>query len=410
MATEQTYVIVGASLAGAKAAQSLRDAGVDGRVVLIGDEAERPYERPLLSKGYLIGKDERDKIYVHPEDWYAGHDVELRLDTRVTALDRDRSEVELSGGERLGYDRLLLATGASPRRLDLPGSDLGGIHYLRRAGDSDALRETFAGGGRLVVVGGGWIGLEVAAAARGYGVEVTIVEPQPTPLYGVLGPEVGKIFGRLHRAHGVDLRTGSGVEGFEGSGGQVTGVVTSGGTVVPADKVVVGVGITPNIELAAEAGLDLALGGVAVDELLRSSDPGHWAAGDVASAVNPLLGARVRVEHWANASNQGKAAGLSMADQGEPYAKLPYFYTDQYDLGMEYHGWVGPDGADDVVLRGDPESGEWLAFWLSGGRVQAGMTVNVWDQGDPVKALARDRASVDRSRLADPGVPLDDLT
>jgi len=410
MATEQTYVIVGASLAGAKAAQSLRDAGVDGRVVLIGDETERPYERPLLSKGYLIGKDERDKIYVHPEDWYAGHDVELRLDTRVTALDRDRSEVELSGGERIGYDRLLLATGASPRRLDLPGGDLQGIHYLRRTGDSDALRETFAGGGRLVVVGGGWIGLEVAAAARGYGVEVTLVEPQPTPLYGVLGPEVGKIFGRLHRAHGVDLRTGSGVEGFEGSGGRVTGVVTSGGTVVPADMVVVGVGITPNVELAEAAGLDLALGGVAVDELLRSSDPGIWAAGDVASAVNPLLGARVRVEHWANASNQGKAAGLSMADQGEPYAKLPYFYTDQYDLGMEYHGWVGPDGADEVVLRGDPESGEWLAFWLSGGRVQAGMTVNVWDQGDPVKALARDRASVDRSRLADPGVPLDDLT
>ena len=409
MATEQTYLIVGASLAGAKAAQSLRDAGAVGRVVLVGDETERPYERPPLSKGYLIGKDERDKIYVHPEDWYAGHEVELRLGTTVTGLDRSRGEVELAGGERLGYDRLLLATGASPRRLDLPGGELEGIHYLRRAEDSDVLREAFAAGGRLVVVGAGWIGLEVAAAAREHGVEVTVVEPQPTPLHAVLGPEVGRLFGRLHRAHGVDLRTGTGVQGFEGSAGRVTGVVTSGGTVVPADRVVVGVGIRPNTQLAEAAGLDLALGGVAVDELLRSSDPSIWAAGDVASALNPLFGERVRVEHWANASNQGKAAGLSMAEHGEPYAKLPYFFTDQYDLGMEYHGWVGPDGYDDVVLRGDPESGEWLAFWLAGGHVLAGMTVNVWDQGDPVKAMARARTVVDRTRLADPDVPLTEL-
>ena len=295
-----------------------------------------------------------------------------------------------------------------PRRAawTCPGGELEGIHYLRRAEDSDVLREAFAAGGRLVVVGAGWIGLEVTAAAREHGVEVTLVEPQPTPLHAVLGPEVGRLFGRLHRAHGVDLRTGTGVEGFEGSAGRVTGVVTSGGTVVPADRVVVGVGIRPNIQLAEAAGLDLALGGVAVDEMLRSSDPSIWAAGDVASALNPLFGERVRVEHWANASNQGKAAGLSMAGQGEPYAKLPYFFTDQYDLGMEYHGWVGPDGYDDVVLRGDPESGEWLAFWLAGGHVLAGMTVNVWDQGDPVKAMARARTAVDRTRLADPDVPL----
>ena len=410
MATDQTYLIVGASLAGAKAAEALREAGFDGRVVLVGDEEERPYERPPLSKGYLIGKDERATIYVHAEEWYAEHDVELRLGTRAAALDRVAHEVELSGGERVGYDKVLLATGSSPRRLQAPGADLDGVHYLRRSGDSDALREAFAGGGRLVVVGAGWIGLEVAAAARGYGVEVTIVEPQPSPLHSVLGPEVGKLFGRLHRAHGVDLRTGTGVEGFEGSGGRVTGVLTSGGTVVPADKVVVGVGIVPNTGLAEAAGLAVEHGGIAVDALLRTADPAVYAAGDVATALNPLYDTRIRVEHWANASNQGKAAGLSMAGQGEPYAKLPYFFTDQYDLGMEYHGWVGPDGYDDVVLRGDPASGEWLAFWLSGGRVLAGMTVNVWDQGDPVKALARTRAAVDRSRLADPAVPLDSLT
>jgi 3-phenylpropionate/trans-cinnamate dioxygenase ferredoxin reductase subunit len=407
--SEQTFVVVGASLAGAKAAEGMREAGFEGRVVLVGDEHDQPYERPELSKGFLAGKKEAADLQVFEPGWYDEHAVELRLGTAVTGIHRDDREVELAGGERLGYDRLLLATGATPRRIEVGGAELDGVHYLRRSGDAATLRQAFSSGGRLVVVGAGWIGLEVAAAARGHDVDVTVIEPQPTPLHAVLGPEVGRLFGRLHRNHGVDLRTGTGVEGFEGSAGRVTGVVTSGGTVVPADRVVVGVGIRPNTALAEAAGLDLALGGVAVDEMLRSSDPSIWAAGDVASAFNPLFGERVRVEHWANASNQGKAAGLSMADQGEPYAKLPYFFTDQYDLGMEYHGWVGPDGYDDVVLRGDPESGEWLAFWLAGGRVLAGMTVNVWDQGDPVKAMARARTAVDRTRLADAGVPLTDL-
>ncbi|MGH8969833.1 MAG: NAD(P)/FAD-dependent oxidoreductase [Actinomycetes bacterium] len=409
MSSDEKYVIVGASLAGAKAAEALRDAGFDGDVLLVGDERERPYERPPLSKGFLLGKEEREKIYVHPEGWYDEHDVELRLGTSATGLHRASHEVELAGGERVAYDKLLLATGASPRRLEVSGHDLEGVHYLRRARDSEALREAFTGGGSLVVVGAGWIGLEVAAAARHYGVEVTVIEPQPAPLLAVLGREVGDIFAGLHRAHGVDLRTGSGVSGFEGDGGRVTGVRTTGGEVVPAERVVVGVGIRPNIRIAEAAGLAIEGGGVAVDEMLQTADPAVYAAGDVASAFNPLLGARVRVEHWANAANQGKAAGLSMAGKGEPYVRLPYFFTDQYDLGMEYNGWVGPGGADDVVLRGDPGSGEWLAFWLSDGRVQAGMNVNVWDQSDAIKRLARERAAVDRSRLADPAIPLEDL-
>lgn len=408
MADHPTYVIVGASLAGAKAAEGLREGGFEGRVVLVGDERDRPYERPPLSKGLLTGKQGRDKTYVHEEGWYADHDVELVLGATVTGLHRKDRQVELAGGERIDYQRVLLATGSSPRRLEVAGADLEGLRYLRRVAEAESLREALVGGGPVAVVGGGWIGLEVASAARYHGAPVTVIEPQPTPLYAVLGREVGEIFARLHRSNGVDVRTDTGVTGFVGEAGRVSGVVTSTGDVVEAETVVVGVGIVPNVRLAEAAGLEVD-NGVVVDELLRTSDPDVFAAGDVANALNPLLGARLRVEHWANAANQGKAAGLSMADAGEPYAKLPYFFTDQHTLSMEYHGWVGPDGYDEVVLRGDPESGEWLAFWLLGGRVLAGMNVNVWDQSDGIKRLARERATVDRDRLADPAVPLDSL-
>jgi len=408
MTANQSYVIVGASLAGAKAAEAMRDAGFDGSVVIVGDERELPYERPPLSKGYLLGKDAREKAFVHAEEWYGDHDVALRLGTTVTGLHRSAHEIELSGGERIAYDKLLLATGSSPRKLQAPGADLAGVHYLRRIGDSEALRETFAGGGSLVVVGAGWIGLEVAAAARHYGVDVTVLEPQPTPLHAALGREVGDIFAALHRDHGVDVRTGSGVTSIEGSDGRVTGVTTSSGEVVAADNVVVGVGVKPNVRLAEAAGLDVEVG-IVVDEMLQTSDDAIWAAGDVASAWHPLFEARVRVEHWANASGQGKAAGAVMAGKGEPYAKLPYFFTDQYDLGMEYHGLVDAQGYDDVVVRGDVSSGEWLAFWLRDGRVLAGMNVNIWDASDAIKALARGRVAVSRDRLADVDVPLTDL-
>lgn len=409
MGDSKTYVIVGAGLAGAKAAESLRGAGFEGRVVLIGDEQDRPYERPPLSKEILKGDKPREKAFVHPEEWYDGNGVELRLGTDVTALDRAARKVALASGESLAYDKVLLATGSSPRRLNIAGGDLDGVRYLRRLGESESLRGAFAGGARLVVVGAGWIGLEVAAAARHHGVPVTIVEPQPTPLHAVLGAQVGEVFAQLHRDHGVDLRTGIGVERFEGSDGRVTGVRTSTGDLLEGDLVVVGVGIRPNTALAEAAGLEVD-DGVLVDELLTTSDPDVFAAGDVANAVNPLLGTRLRVEHWANAANQGKAAGLSMAGQGQPYAKLPYFFTDQYELSMEYHGYAGRGEVDQVVLRGDPKGASWLAFWLgSGGRVLAGMNVNDWDAADDIKRLARDRATVDPDRLADPGVALTDI-
>jgi 3-phenylpropionate/trans-cinnamate dioxygenase ferredoxin reductase subunit len=316
-------------------------------------------------------------------------------------------QIELVGGERLAYDALLLATGSSPRRVQVPGADLRGVHYLRRIGESEGLRDTLANGGPVAIVGAGWIGLEVAAAARHHGCDVTVVEPQSVPLAGPLGEEVGGHFARLHRAHGVDLRLGTGATGFEGQD-TVTGVRTSSGDLVAAETVVVAVGIVPNTRLAASADLEV-LDGIATDEMLQTSDPAIWAAGDVASAFHPVLGERVRVEHWANALNQGAAAGKAMAGKGEPYVRLPYFFTDQYDLGMEYHGHVGKDGHEQVVLRGEPESGHWFAFWLRDGVLLAAMHVNMWDDGDAVKALARARPKVDPAALADPDTPLSDL-
>jgi 3-phenylpropionate/trans-cinnamate dioxygenase ferredoxin reductase component len=407
MATEQTFLVVGGGLAGAKAAETLRDEGFDGRLVLVGGESERPYERPPLSKGYLTGSAGRDSVYVHDAGWYPAHDVDLRTGAAAVGLDRRERRVTLAGGERLDYDKLLLATGSSPRRLELAGADLDGVLYLRRVEDADRLVAELSGGGRrVVVVGGGWIGLEVTSAARGYRNDVTVVEPQSTVLLAALGEELGAMFADLHREHGVDLRLGTGVAELIGSGGRVSGVLTSAGDTVPADVVVVGVGIRPNTELAEQAGLRVD-NGIVVDQALRTSDPDVFAAGDVANAFNPLLGRRLRVEHWANALNGGPAAARSMLGRTVVYDRVPYFYTDQYDLGMEYTGAVGPDGYDQVVYRGDRAGRAFIAFWLGGGRVLAGMNVNVWDVTDPIQALIRSGATVDPRKLADPDVPLD---
>jgi 3-phenylpropionate/trans-cinnamate dioxygenase ferredoxin reductase subunit len=405
MAVADTMVVVGGGLAGAKAAETLREEGFDGRVVLVAEEPERPYERPPLSKDYLNGSKERDVIYVHDAGWYDEHDVDLRTGVRAVALDPGAHELELEGGERLGYRALLLATGATPRRLPLPGADLDGVHYLRTAADSDALRASLSPGDRsVVVVGAGWIGLEVAAAARSYGNAVTIVEPQPQPLRAVLGDEIGAVFAQLHRDRGVDLRLSTGVREFRGDGGRVRAVVTDAGE-VPADVVVVGVGVAPRTELAEAAGLEIA-NGVVVDAL-RTSAPDVYAAGDIAFWPHPRYGRRIRVEHWANALNGGPAAARAMLGREVTYDRLPYFFTDQYDLGMEYSGLSGADAS--VVCRGNPDSGEFIAFWLDDGRVQAAMNVNVWDVTDDLQALVRANRPVDTDRLADPDVPLKDL-
>jgi NADPH-dependent 2,4-dienoyl-CoA reductase/sulfur reductase-like enzyme len=399
------YVIVGASLAGAKAAETLREEGFDGTVVLVGQEAERPYERPPLSKGFLLGKAAKSSIYVHEDSWYPAHGVDLLLCNTVTAIDRTDRRVELADGSAIRYDRLLLTTGASPRTLDVPGNDLGGVRYLRTVGDSERLGAALAAAGRVIIVGAGWIGLEVAAAAREQGCEVTVVEPESGALLRSIGPELGAVFADLHRAHGVTFRFGESVTELRGSGGRIAAAITSSGAELPADLVVVGIGAVPNTALAVVAGLEVD-NGVLVDAALRTSDPAIYAAGDVANAFNPLLGRRIRVEHWANALNGGPAAARSMLGQEVSYDRVPYFYSDQYDLGMETAGLPEPGRYDQVVYRGDREGLEFIAFWLADGAVIAGMNVNVWDVQDDIQALIRSARKVDTGRLADPGVPL----
>jgi 3-phenylpropionate/trans-cinnamate dioxygenase ferredoxin reductase component len=403
------FVIVGASLAGAKAAETLRAEQFSGPVVLIGTEHELPYERPPLSKDYLLGKAERDKIYVHPEDWYASNDVDLRRGVTVTDLDRAARTVTLGDGSQLPYGKLLLTTGSAPRRLPVPGADLGGVLYLRTAADSDKLKDAFTSGARIAVIGAGWIGLEATAAARAAGADVTVLETAELPLLRVLGREVAEVFAGLHREHGVDLRFGVQVAEITGAGGTATGVRLADGTQIPADTVVVGVGISPRVGLAEQAGLDVD-NGIKVDAGLRTSDPDIYAAGDVANAFHPLLGKHIRVEHWANAVNQPQTAAKSMLGQDVAFDRVPYFFTDQYDLGMEYSGYVEPGGYAQVVFRGDVPGREFVAFWLDGAsRVLAGMNVNVWDVNEHVQALVRGGHPVDPDALRDPGRPLDSL-
>ncbi|MBD0675504.1 NAD(P)/FAD-dependent oxidoreductase [Streptomyces sp. CBMA156] len=406
---ERPVVIVGASLGGAKAAEALREAGYRGGIVLIGEEHERPYERPPLSKGYLQGKTPREKIYVHPPQWYAEHDVTLRLGTAVAAIDPAGHTVTLADDGRVEYAKLLLTTGSVPRRLPVPGADQDGVLYLRRVEDSDGIRAALRPGARIAVIGAGWIGLEVAAAAREAGAEVTVLEALELPLLRVLGREVAQVFADLHREHGVDLRFGARVAALTGEGGTVNGVELADGTTVAADAVVVGIGISPATGLAEAAGLDVD-NGIKTDRHLRTSDPDVYAAGDVANAYHPLFGKHVRVEHWANALNQPQTAARALLGQPDAvYDRVPYFFTDQYDLGMEYVGYVEPDGYDQVVFRGDPATREFIAFWLSGGRVLAGMNVNVWDVTEPIRELVRSGRVVDTKALADPDVPLDAL-
>jgi 3-phenylpropionate/trans-cinnamate dioxygenase ferredoxin reductase component len=393
----ETYVIVGAGLAGGKAAETLREEGFDGRVVLIGAEPDRPYERPPLSKDYLRGEAERDAAYVHESAYYGEHDIELRTETVAEAIDLNRGEVELAGGERIPFHRLLLATGAEPRRL--PGAE--GVYYLRDFGNSDALRGVLDQGGRMVVIGGGWIGSEVAASARQKGLEVTLIEQASAPLEGVLGRELGEIYAAIHRDHGVEVLTGAGVESVDAGRIQL-----AGGRQVECDHIVVGIGVVPRTGLAEAAGLDLE-NGIVVDNRLRTSADQVFAAGDVANAWHPLFNRRLRVEHWHNALEQGPAAARSMLGSGEPYDRVPYFFSDQYEVGMEYAGHATE--WDEVVFRGDVEAREFIAFWVKDGRVLAGMNVNVWDVTDDIQAVIRSGAQVEAAKLRDPDVELASL-
>ncbi|MGW2661147.1 NAD(P)/FAD-dependent oxidoreductase [Nocardia tengchongensis] len=397
--TTSRFVIAGGGLAAAKLAEALRANDFDGTVTLVSAEEHLPYERPPLSKEHLLGKKALADFTVDPSQWYRDHHIEVMPGTTVTAVDRSTKTVALPDGTTLPYDKLALATGSRPRLLRMPGADAAGVHVLRTIEDSDALLTMFAGVRRLAVIGAGWIGLEVTAAARAAGVEVTVLEADSVPLRAALGPEMGEVFAALHRAHGVDLRCGVQVSEITAADGRATGVRLADGTMIEADAVLMAVGARPNIELAADAGLAVD-GGVLVDESLATSDPDIVAIGDIAAQQHPVLGQRIRVEHWANALNQPAVAALTMLGKPAVYDKLPYFFTDQYDLGMEYTGYVAPQQQARVVVRGDLAGREFVAYWLDpGNRVLAGMNVNVWDVTDKIKELILGGEAVDPDTL-----------
>lgn len=407
--TGKNFIIIGGGLAGVSAAEELRKQGFDGTIQLIGKEAHAPYIRPPLSKGYLNGSDGLDAVYVHPEEWYAANDIELLTSTKAFGVNAAAHEVTVSGGKPLHYDKLLLATGSSPRLLTIDGAELGGVHYLRTLDDSVALQKELTGGGRtLVLIGSGWIGMEVGATARTLGNDVTILERDPIPLANAIGDELGTMFAELHKEQGVVLRTSVVVDKIVGSHGKVAGVQLDSGEVVPADIVLIGVGAVPNVALADDAGI-ITENGIVTDQAMQTSDPDIFAAGDVANAFHPLANMRLRSEHWANALNEGPAAARGMLGQNESYEDIPYFYTDQFDVGMEYSGYGPLTRGAKVVYRGDRAKREFVAFWLKDDRVVAGMNVNVWDVNDQVQRLIREGKVLDESRLTDESVPLDEI-
>ncbi|MCX8558386.1 FAD-dependent oxidoreductase [Mycolicibacterium mucogenicum] len=409
MAGSPTFVIIGGGLAGAKAAEALRGKGFDGQVVLFGAEERLPYERPPLSKEYMAGKKTVEEFTVQPQSWYAEHDVDLKLGTEVTTLDRTAHMVAFNSGDHEHYDKLLLATGSRSRKPPIPGSDADGVYYLRTVDDATELLAQFTEGRRLAIIGAGWIGLEVAASARGLGADVTVVETAALPLQASLGKEAGEVFVGLHRDHGVDLRLGTTVDEITTADHKATGLRLGDGSTVEADAVLVAVGAEPNVEFAERSGLVIADGGVAVDESLKTSDDDIYAVGDIAAAEHPLFGVPIRTEHWANALKQPAVAVDGMLGTPGTYDELPYFFTDQFDLGMEYVGYAPQYQM--AITRGDLGTREFTMFWLDGGhRVLAGMNVNIWEGLDDIKALIRSRRPVDVGALADPSVSLSSLS
>ena len=407
-------VIAGAGLAGATAAQTLRSEGYTGPVTLLGTESHPPYLRPPLSKEYLLGKADEDEVPVAPEDWYSENDVDLRLGVSVTGIQPDARRVQLSDGTSLGYGSLLLATGASPRRLPVPGSELTGVSTFRTWDDSRRLRRALEQGGKnVVMIGSGWIGMELAAAAATYGNKVTLLGREDIPLAAAIGPELGRFFRSVHEANGVTFRLPASAREITGEAGAVTGVVDDSGEFLPADIVVIAVGVEPRTELARAAGLDLD-NGILTDASLRTSAPGIFAAGDVANALHPFTGEHHRSEHWANALNGGKLVAKAMLGQDAVFSTVPYFYTDQFDVSMEYSGFPTLAEGAEPVIRGSLERKEFLAFWQQDSRVVAGMSVNWPKKAKPgaqktIKALISARSPIPSERLADESVGLDQL-
>jgi 3-phenylpropionate/trans-cinnamate dioxygenase ferredoxin reductase subunit len=398
----ETLVIVGASLTGGGAAATLRQEGFDGRVVLIGAESQPPYERPPLSKEYLRGESSFQSTLVQPPDFYRENGIETRFGVRATRVDATEKVVELNGGERVGYDRLLIATGGRNRRFPIPGLDLEGVHDLRTAADCDRIRAEIAPGRKAVVVGMGFIGSEVAASLRQWDVEVVVVDRNKVPLRRVLGEEVGRVMEGIHRDHGATLIFEDTVAAFEGTG-RVERVMTQGGRRIECDFVVMGLGIEPVTELLAGTGVEIE-NGIVVDEFCRTSVEGIYAAGDVANHYHPVFERRIRVEHWQNALNQGSAAARSMLGKGESYDEVPWFWSDQYDSNLQYAGFHTE--WDELVVRGSMEERNFVAFYRKGGQILAVVAVNRGRDLRRSMRLIKTRRPVDASKLQDPDIDL----
>ncbi|MDI6858569.1 MAG: FAD-dependent oxidoreductase [Dehalococcoidia bacterium] len=403
MNDKPTYVIVGANLTGGTAAETLRSEGFDGRIVLVGAEPDPPYERPPLSKDYLRRESPREHVFLQGAQYYREHEIDLRLGERAVSLDPGERRVELESGELVRYDRLLIATGADLRRLYVPGIGLEGVRYLRTLRDADALGDELQKRPRVLVVGAGFIGSEVAASARVLGCEVTMIEIAPVPLVRALGEEMGSIYAAIHRDHGVDVRTGMGVAEFRGAR-RLEAAVTTTGDVISCDIAVIGVGVASAVGWLEDSGVALE-NGVLTDELGRTNLPDVYAAGDVANWWHPVWRERLRLEHYDNALNQGAAVARNMLGAAEAYAPVPYFWSDQYELSLQYVGFASR--WDSVVFRGDPATRSFSAFYVVNGRLRAALSVNRITDQAPAERLIRAGVPIDEQRLSDEGIELE---
>lgn len=402
-------VIIGGGLTAATAAETLRKEGYQGPLTIVADEAEIPYQRPPLSKGFLAGKEGEDALLPLPASWYPEHNVTVLTGTAATALDPGTHTVTLADGSVLPYATVLLATGAAPRRIPFPGVELAGVYTFRTKADSVAMKEWLSTGGHnLVLIGSGWIGMEIAATARELGNNVTLLGLEDVPLSVAIGKELGGVFLNRHQEAGVKFVLPASAAEIQGTDGVVTSVLTTTGVTLPADIVIVAVGVVPNIALAQDAGLTIN-NGIEVSAALQTSAEDVYAAGDVANAMHPVTGTFARSEHWANAIASGKVAAKSMLGQDATLDDIPYFYTDQFDLGMEYSGFGALTKDAELVVRGDLAKHEFIAFWVLEGRVVSGMNVNIWDVQDAIKALISSRRIVDTVKLADPQTPLEEI-
>ncbi|WP_375207795.1 NAD(P)/FAD-dependent oxidoreductase [Hyphococcus sp.] len=402
----QRFIIIGAGQAGAQAAISLRQAGFDGEIVMIGGEPAPPYQRPPLSKAYLKGDLAEERLYLRPADFYAAQNIDLRLSDQVTIIDRGAKTVHTEAGLKLAYDKLLIATGAPPRRLTVSGSDLEGVFYLRTHADSNALRAVLTCKGRVVIVGAGYIGLEVAAVARQAGRDVTVLEMADRVLARVASKPVSDFYEKLHADAGVDLRLGATLKGFEGKNGKLSGATLANGQTIDCAAALVGIGAVPEVTLAAEAGLTVA-NGIVVDDHACSVDEDIYAAGDCTNFPSPRYGRRMRLESVPNAIEQAKVAAANMAGSDVIYDALPWFWSDQYDVKLQTVGLS--EGHDELIVRGMPDVKKFSVWYFKNGGLLATDAVNDPSAFAMAKRVLTAAANVDAEKIRDPAVDLKSL-